>query len=124
MNRLTRANDRSADTATRCENLTRLVLLRIPKASLTFDVFPAVVADVDLLLTSNLAESSTPPFFCHSFSWALLRANSCVLQLRVFCFPGCALNSMGPSHKAAARFGSRSHSLLGAPRKWGKKKKL
>ena len=29
---------------------------------------------------------------------------------------------MGPSHKAAARFGSRSHSLLGAPRKWGKKK--
>src|SRR5258706_1398027 len=29
---------------------------------------------------------------------------------------------LGPSHKAAARFGSRSHSLLGAPRKWGKKK--
>jgi hypothetical protein len=27
-----------------------------------------------------------------------------------------------PSDKAAARFGSRSHSLLGAPRKWGKKK--
>jgi len=31
-------------------------------------------------------------------------------------------NFLGPSHKAAARFGSRSHSLLGAPRKWGKKK--
>jgi len=29
---------------------------------------------------------------------------------------------MGPSDKAAARFGSRSHSLLCAPRKWGKKK--
>ena len=29
-----------------------------------------------------------------------------------------------PFHKAAARFGSRSHSLLGGPkRKWGKKKK-
>ncbi len=27
-----------------------------------------------------------------------------------------------PSHKAAARFGSRSHSLLRAPGKWGKKK--
>jgi hypothetical protein len=26
------------------------------------------------------------PHFCRSFSWALLRANSCVLQLRVFCF--------------------------------------
>src|SRR5260370_21201692 len=52
----------------------------------------------------------------------LLRANSCVRQLRVFCFPGSSLNSMGPSHKAHARFGSRSHSLLCAPRKWGKKK--
>jgi hypothetical protein len=28
---------------------------------------------------------------------------------------------MGPSHKAAVRFGSRSHSLLGAPEKWGRK---
>jgi len=27
-----------------------------------------------------------------------------------------------PSHKAAAHFGSRSHSLLRAPGKWGKKK--
>jgi hypothetical protein len=28
--------------------------------------------------------------------------------LRVFCFPGSSPNFMGPSHKAAARFGSRS----------------
>ncbi len=70
----------------------------------------------------TVVESGKPVFFCHSFSRALLRANSCVLQLRVFCFPGSALNPMGPSHKAAARFGSRSHSLLCAPRKWGKKK--
>jgi hypothetical protein len=35
---------------------------------------------------------------------------------------GSSHNPVGPSHKAAARFGSRSHSLLGAPRKWGKKK--
>jgi hypothetical protein len=68
------------------------------------------------------SQFSRPPFFCHSFSRALLRANSCVPQLRVFCFPGSSLNPMGPSHKAAARFGSRSHSLLCAPRKWGKKK--
>ena len=33
-------------------------------------------------------ESGTASFFCHSFSCAPLRANSCVLQLRVFCFPG------------------------------------
>ena len=31
------------------------------------------------------------PFFCHSFSWSLLRANSCVRRLRVFCFLGSAL---------------------------------
>jgi hypothetical protein len=30
---------------------------------------------------------------------------------------GSTLNPIGPSHKAAARFGSSSHSLLCAPRK-------
>jgi hypothetical protein len=29
---------------------------------------------------------------------------------------------LGPSHKAAARFGSRSHSLLGGPKKMGQEK--
>jgi len=37
-------------------------------------------------------------------------------------FPVPPLHHWVPSDKAAARFGSRSHSLLGAPRKWGKKK--
>src|SRR5438552_5686928 len=37
-------------------------------------------------------------------------------------FPGPPLHHWVPSDKAAAHFGSRSHSLLGAPRKWGKKK--
>jgi hypothetical protein len=41
------------------------------------------------------SQFSRPPFFCHSFSRALLRANSCVLQLRVFCFPGSALTQLG-----------------------------
>ena len=99
------------------------ICVRALRWHLTFDPsFSTVIADVIVLLTSIVAESSTPPFFCHSFSRALLRANSCVRQLRVFCFPGSSLNPMGPSHKAAARFGSRSHSLLCAPRKWGKKK--
>jgi len=31
---------------------------------------------------------SRPAFFCRSFFWALLQANSCVRQLRGFCFPG------------------------------------
>ena len=48
---------------------------------------------------------SRPAFFCRSFFRALLQANSCVRQLRGFCFPG---SSRTPSHKAAARFGSRS----------------
>ena len=48
----------------------------------------AVAAMCPPLLAPIVPESSTPPFFCHSFSWALLQANSCVLQLRGFCFPG------------------------------------
>ncbi len=41
------------------------------------------------------SQLSRPPFFCHSFSWALLQANSCVRQLRGFCFPGSALTPLG-----------------------------
>src|SRR5467141_3297419 len=69
----------------------------------------------------NLSEFSRSPFFCHSFSWALLQANSCVRQLRGFCFPGSSRDTMGPSHKAAARFGSRALAS-GCPRKMGQKK--
>jgi hypothetical protein len=38
---------------------------------------------------------SRPAFFYHSFFWALLQANSCVLQLRGLCFPGSALKTLG-----------------------------
>ena len=63
------------------------------------------------------------PFSATHFLGPLLRANSCVLQLRGLCFPGSALNSIWvPSHKAAARFGSRSHSPLGGPKKMGQEK--
>jgi hypothetical protein len=42
--------------------------------------------------TQTATESDTLCFFCRSFSWALLRANSCARQLRVLCFPGSSLN--------------------------------
>ena len=80
----------------------------------------ALPAHMSRPIPHRSSQFSRPPFFCHSFSRALLRANSCVRQLRVFCFPGSALHHWVPSDKAAARFGS--NSLLGAPRKWGKKK--
>src|SRR6266699_6715499 len=66
-----------------------------------------------MLLSRLSSQFSRPAFFSRSFFWALLQANSCVLQLRVFCFPGSALtHHWVPSHKAAARFGSSS------PRFW------
>ena len=67
------------------------------------------------------SQFSRPAFFCRSFFWALLQANSCVLQLRVFCFPGSALTQRVPSHKAAARLGSRSPRFW-VPQKMGQKK--
>src|SRR6266481_6478269 len=39
---------------------------------------------------ADLPSSVGKPFFCRSFFWALLQANSCVRQLRGFCFPGSA----------------------------------
>ncbi len=41
------------------------------------------------------SQFSSPAFFCRSFFWALLQANSCVLQLRGFCFPGSAHTPLG-----------------------------
>ena len=38
-------------------------------------------------------------------------------------FPVPPLHHWVPSDKAAARFGSSSHSLLGAPEKWGRKRR-
>jgi hypothetical protein len=56
----------------------------------------------ELLLPIGVAKVSVALFFCRTFSWARLRANS--------------------SHKAPARLGSSGLSLLSAPGKWGKKK--
>ena len=46
----------------------------------TSDLSPLYFGDVHRAFTPILAESSRPPFLCRSFSWALLRANSCALQ--------------------------------------------
>src|SRR5271163_4834233 len=73
----------------------------------------ALAAHIARPIPHRSSQFSRPAFFCRSFFWALLQANSCVLQLRGFCFPGSALtHHWVPSHKAAARFGSRS------PRFW------
>ncbi len=69
----------------------------------------ALPAHMSRPIPHRSSQFSRPPFFCYSFSRALLRANSCVRQLRVFCFPGSALtHHWVPSHKAVARFGSSS----------------
>jgi hypothetical protein len=39
--------------------------------------------------------SAGQPFSAAHFFWALLQANSCVLQLRGFCFPGSIPHSIG-----------------------------
>jgi len=60
-------------------------------------------------------------FFCRSFPWALLRANSCARQLRVFCFPGSSQKSRVSSRNAAARLGS-SGPRFGVPQENAAKK--
>src|SRR6266849_10944954 len=86
------------------------------EASATADFFICFPRSVPhgRALAPTFAGFSRLLLFRRSFSWALLQANSCVLQLRGFCFPGSALthHHWVPSHKAAARFGSRS------PRFW------
>ena len=68
----------------------------------------ALAAHIARPIPQRSSQFSRPPFFCHSFSWALLRANSCARQLHGFCFPGSSLESSVPSQNAAARLGSRS----------------
>src|SRR5271166_6465741 len=91
---------------------------------LTIDpFFPTVIADVILFLTPILAESGRPPFFCRSFSWAMLQANSCVRQLRVFCFPGSALRTLGfPPIKQPHALEAEALAF-GCPKKRGRKRR-
>src|SRR6266699_4216283 len=73
-----------------------------------------LAAHIPRLALRRCSSSVGQPFSAAHFFWALLQANSCVRQLRSFCFHGSSphTHNMGPSYKAAARFGSRS------PRFW------
>src|SRR6266404_6898800 len=68
------------------------------------------------------SQFSRPAFFYRSFFWALLQANSCVRQLRGFCFPGSALTPFGfPPIKQP--FALEAEAIaFGCPRKMGQKK--
>src|SRR6266403_60763 len=50
----------------------------------------ALPAHIARPISHRPSQFSSPAFFYLSFFWALLQANSCVPQLRVFCFPGSA----------------------------------
>src|SRR5882757_10852045 len=68
------------------------------------------------------SQFSRPPFSATHFlghCFGLIPASG---SFAASAFPVPPLPHWVPSDKAAVRFGSRSHSLLGAPRKWGKKK--
>jgi len=94
---------------------------RTSKASAVFDsFFPPWLLTCITSSCRLLLSPVSHPFSATHFPGTASGSHSCVRQLRGFCFPGSSLNPMGPSHKAAARFGSLS--LLCAPRKWGKKK--
>src|ERR1700723_1823124 len=62
-------------------------------------------------------------FFCRSFSWARLRANSCARQLRVFCFPGSSRKPPGSLPEYSRSPWEQRPSLWGASGKWGKKRR-
>ena len=71
------------------------------------------------------SQFSRPAFFYRSFFWALLQANSCVRQLRGFCFPGSALTPpLGSLPECSRSLWKQQPSLFGAPGKWGKKKEI
>jgi len=71
------------------------------------------------------SESSTPLFFCSSVPppWALLLANSCARQRRGFCFPGSSQENFGSLPECSRSLWEQRPSLLGAPRKWGRKRR-
>jgi len=70
-----------------------------------------------------LTESGTWPFSTAHFLEPLLRANSCVQQLRGFCFPGSVPFTIGfPPIKQPLALEAEATRFSVAPRKWGKKK--
>jgi hypothetical protein len=82
---------------------------------------PAVAALILSALYTHRPGSVSHPFSA-PFSWALLQVNSCVRQLRVFCFPGSALNTIGlPPIKQPLALEAEALAFL-CPKKMGQKK--
>jgi hypothetical protein len=101
------------------------VLSLDPLVALRYESFRRLLFEPHLLFIPILPEfGKPPPFFCHSFFRAPLRANSWVLQLHIFCVSSSSFNQHHrvPSHKAAARFGSKSLRLW-VPQKNGAEKR-
>src|SRR6266481_9282914 len=73
---------------------------------------------------ADCTEPSRPHFFCRSFFWALLQANSCARQLRGFCFPGSALKTLGSLPESSRSLWEQKPSLFGCSKKMGQKKEI
>ncbi len=63
------------------------------------------------------------PFSATPFLGPLLRANSCVLQLRVFCFPGSALTPLGSLPKSSRSLWKQQPLASGWPQENGARKR-
>src|SRR6267154_1096454 len=87
------------------------------------DPFFTLAGGMVSLLVPILVKSSRPPFSAVHFPGHCFGLIPGPGSFASSAFPvPPELHHWVPSDKAAARFGSRSHSLLGAPRKWGKKR--
>jgi hypothetical protein len=82
----------------------------------------ALPAHIGRPMPHRPSQFSRPAFFCRSFFWALLQANSSVLQLRVFCFPGSALTPLGSPPIKQPLALEAAALAFGCPRKMGQKK--
>ena len=71
--------------------------------------------------TPNFTESRRMLLFRRSFSWARLRANSCALQLRLFCFRGSSRTTRFPPIKQSLALGAEA-SRFWVPQENGAKK--
>src|SRR5258707_1118177 len=97
------------------------ILVHRGAADFFCSALPAHIAPPIPRRSSQFSRSAS---FCRSFFWALLQANSCVLQLRGFCFPGSALNTIGfPPIKQPLALEAAALAF-GVPRKkWGRKRR-
>ena len=82
----------------------------------------ALAAHIARPIPHRSSQFSRPAFFYRSFFWALLQANSCVRQLRGFCFPGSALHTIGFPPRMQPLALEAAALAFGCPRKMGQKK--